>query len=369
MTLITTNLNKALEQHLKDYPNPKRVDIISSYIRKEGLEIVRPIFETLKDQDAIIRIISTFNRKITDVASIQWLAKLDKAEVYIFEPSLVNFHAKSWCLRYEDEALDTVIIGSSNLTGTGVSAAVEWNLLLQRGKHANASKAIDYAALSFIWYINDPDFAGAFIRWDVDAPDYERFKGQVEGHLIKDEELMEEASSEVKERWGKLTAEMEQLRADEKERYLAQRSGYHTPPRRPFDNQVLPSVTPLSGNASVDDTKTLPLPFPSELDTAGEERTHLAQNIKELLESPPRWHLRLESLPDDDQDFVRAKLSKTTIKVEQVPKPANLWLDLSKRVLRAAAKDLVLEDVADVTILNPNKIFQEQKTQVQRPIL
>jgi HKD family nuclease len=216
MTLITTNLNEALERHLRDYPHPQRVDVISSYIRKEGMDVVWPVFKALEEQGAKIRIISTFNRKITDIDSVERLAKLKNTEVYIFEPSQVNFHAKSWSFGYADRDLDTAIIGSSNLTGRGVAAAVEWNVLLQRRKHRDASGAIDHAAQQFDWYLKDPNFRMAFIKWDLNMTDYQGFRAEMHRYLATDQELIQQATPKVRRRWEELNAEVDQLRQAER---------------------------------------------------------------------------------------------------------------------------------------------------------
>ena len=216
MTLITSNLNRTLERHLEINPPPQRVDIISSYIRKEGIDVVWPVFEVLEEKGARIRIISTFNRKITDVESIERPAKLKNTEVYIFEPSRVNFHAKTWFFGYANRDLDTAIIGSSNLTGRGVVAAVEWNVLLQRCKHRDASGAIDYAEAKFSWYLEE--FKAALIKWDLNMPDYQGYRAAVQRHLTTDQELIQQARPEVQARWIELNAELEKLMQAERDK-------------------------------------------------------------------------------------------------------------------------------------------------------
>lgn len=104
-------LSWALKNHLDEYPGPQSVYIISSYIRKEGMDVMWPIFQTLEKQGTTMRIISTFNRKITDIDSVERLAKLKQTEVYSFQPSRVNFHAKSWVFTDEDRDIDTLIVG------------------------------------------------------------------------------------------------------------------------------------------------------------------------------------------------------------------------------------------------------------------
>ncbi len=133
-----------------------------------------PVFEKLEAQGAKIRIITTFDRKITDVESIERLARMQNTQVYVFEPSMVNCHAKSWIFRYANRDLDTAIIGSSNITVNGVAAAIEWNVLLRRYRHRDASGAIDHATQQFRWYLDS--LKQASVIWDVKMNDYERFK-------------------------------------------------------------------------------------------------------------------------------------------------------------------------------------------------
>jgi hypothetical protein len=165
----------------------------------------------MEAQGAKIWIITTFNRKITDVESIERLARMQKTQVYLFEPSMVNCHAKSWIFRYANRDLDTAIIGSSNITGNGVAAAIEWNVLLQRYRHRDASEAIDHATQQFRWYLNNTGFKTAFVLWDVNMEDYERFKMEMQLFVATDEELMQYAAPNIQERWAEPNAELEQI--------------------------------------------------------------------------------------------------------------------------------------------------------------
>lgn len=84
MKLVTSNFHKTLNDQLEKYPGPKRVDIIMSYIKKEGLDTAWPVFEKLVKHKTDVRIITTFQPGITDVESIERLARLDKTTVYVF---------------------------------------------------------------------------------------------------------------------------------------------------------------------------------------------------------------------------------------------------------------------------------------------
>jgi HKD family nuclease len=194
MSLITCNLSEALKEHLENYPSPKRVDVISSYIRQEGLEAVKPVFEKLP-KETKIRVITTFQRQITDVESLDYLAKLPNASVYVFWPMQPTFHAKGWLFLYgEDKAdWDTVIIGSSNITFHGIQNAIDWNVLLRR-KTANpdANSVIDDFSKTFTKYIEEPQYRIALMPWREGHQDFEPLKAKIKKLLLTDEELIKE---------------------------------------------------------------------------------------------------------------------------------------------------------------------------------
>lgn len=94
MTFIESNLNTALIKHLEDFSYPSRVDVISSYITKEGLEAVWYVFDKLAAQHAQVRAFTTLQRGITDIESLERLAGLLNTKVYTFWPQQPNFHSK-----------------------------------------------------------------------------------------------------------------------------------------------------------------------------------------------------------------------------------------------------------------------------------
>lgn len=237
MTLITSNLHEALDKHLTEYPRPTRVDLISSYIREEGLNALKPFFNRLVEQGTHIRILTTLQRKITDVKSLDYLARLPMTSVYVFWPMQPNFHSKGWLflygkdnvdstsntsLEYHPTPQDTVILGSSNITQNGVRVAVDWNVLLRRKTlDSDASSVIDEFRTTFSNYVESQRFRVSFMRWRVDAPDFSQTRTAVQNLLLTDEDLLKKAATEgweemwfkeKKERWEKLKAEQDEIR-------------------------------------------------------------------------------------------------------------------------------------------------------------
>jgi HKD family nuclease len=70
------------------------VDVISSYIKREGLSPILPIFSQLSEQAVPIRVFTTLQRRITDIWSLDTLAGLPHTSVYLFLNDKPNFHAK-----------------------------------------------------------------------------------------------------------------------------------------------------------------------------------------------------------------------------------------------------------------------------------
>ncbi|KAF2208889.1 hypothetical protein CERZMDRAFT_100872 [Cercospora zeae-maydis SCOH1-5] len=87
-----------------------------------------PYFGSSVSEEPKIQIATTFQRGITQIEAIEWLARLPNTEVYIFWNSHINFHAKYSLFLYREHSFDTAILGSSNLTITGVGIGVEVNV-------------------------------------------------------------------------------------------------------------------------------------------------------------------------------------------------------------------------------------------------
>ncbi|KAJ9607678.1 hypothetical protein H2200_007756 [Cladophialophora chaetospira] len=68
---------------------------------------------------------SLFNT--SEPEAIHSLALLPNAEVKIFKPNSPTFHPKAWLFKHEGDANGVVIIGSSNMTASGISREIEWN--------------------------------------------------------------------------------------------------------------------------------------------------------------------------------------------------------------------------------------------------
>lgn len=236
MTLVTSDLREVLMKQLRDYPSPATVDVISSYIRKEGLDGLWPVFETLALGNTKIRVMTTLQRKITDIESLERLARLKNTSVYIFWPEQVKFHAKGWLFMYKKDVYpvwhehDTVIIGSSNITSMGVRVAVEWNLLLRR-QHlprintdigyvpnkpfielSDTDKIIDQFKETFEKYIESPRYNRCLIQYRTDVPEFEDVKKRIEQFLLTDAELVEKKGSPaIQKKWEELQHEQDKI--------------------------------------------------------------------------------------------------------------------------------------------------------------
>ncbi len=219
MALITSNLHEALIKHLDDYPHPTRVDVISSYIRKEGLEAVLTVFEKLaEDGGTKVRIFTTLQREITDIWSLDTLARLKNTSIYTFWPREPKFHAKGWLFLYghdNNHPDDTVIVGSSNLTEKGVRVAVEWNVLLRRklpGLDPDSNRIINDFNTTFSKYVENPLFAGCLFKHEVHESYYDEQRALLEQRLLTDDEVVEKgASLDDQNRWRELKAEQDKI--------------------------------------------------------------------------------------------------------------------------------------------------------------
>ena len=126
----------------------ERVDIICAYINTTALGKLTTLFDALQSYfsqgpnriDECVRIITTFQYGTTEVEAVQALA-LRGFGVKIFVGSDPNFHAKGWLFSRKD-GRHVAIVGSSNLTSSGLTEGVEWNMRVEMDNPGESVKTI-----------------------------------------------------------------------------------------------------------------------------------------------------------------------------------------------------------------------------------
>lgn len=136
-----TALADGVERHLLpfledalDDPRFDRIDVVVSFVRRSGVQLVLAHIRDAIDRGAHLRLLTTDYLGITEHAALEQLFDLaqdypDEAQVRVFRAGAQSFHPKSYIFwSSTDPAAARSFVGSSNLTKSGLSGGVEWNV-------------------------------------------------------------------------------------------------------------------------------------------------------------------------------------------------------------------------------------------------
>lgn len=101
-------------------------DFSVAFITMGGITGLFQKFEELKERQVKGRIITTDYLNFSDPNALKWLLKNTDFEIRMYEKD--SFHTKGYIFHGKD--VDTMIIGSSNLTADALAVNKEWNLKL-----------------------------------------------------------------------------------------------------------------------------------------------------------------------------------------------------------------------------------------------
>ncbi len=201
MALVTNELHRVLKNQLQ-YPGLRSVNIICSYIKKGGVEKLLSFFRELERLNVPVRIITTFQLGISDLEAIKELALLQRTEVYIFSPTRPTFHAKGWLFEYACQDYDTAIVGSANMTDSALTSGIEWNILVRRSEHGNASQVIEDFKETFdsYWDGSKDGFETSLIEFNPKSEDFKSVLAMIQRDLPVDDALMARAPQHMQAR-------------------------------------------------------------------------------------------------------------------------------------------------------------------------
>jgi HKD family nuclease len=144
MTTVQT-VDNALQQLLttaKNFPGAS-LDICSGYISTNGISSLRTMFETARSVRAVVGLNST-NR-----LNAYRMLRSFGAQVYIYvAPPRTIFHPKIYFGTLETQVW--ALIGSSNLTESGMATNVEHNLFITGQRHTEPFSSLEARIESFI---------------------------------------------------------------------------------------------------------------------------------------------------------------------------------------------------------------------------
>jgi len=125
-------LEAGLERLLRD-PRFDRADFAVSFIMRSGLLRIDGLLEDALDRGTQVRILTTSYLKITEHAALARLVDLmvdshGRLQVKVFEDEATSFHPKAYLFWSSRGEVAAGIVGSSNLSRSGLSDGIEWNL-------------------------------------------------------------------------------------------------------------------------------------------------------------------------------------------------------------------------------------------------
>jgi superfamily II DNA or RNA helicase/HKD family nuclease len=105
-----------------------RVDVLVSFIKWRGLQLLKPAFETLARLGRSVRVLTTTYMGASEAQALDWLARLSNVQVKVsFDHRRTRLHAKAWLFR-RTTGFSTAYIGSANVSASALDTGLEWTL-------------------------------------------------------------------------------------------------------------------------------------------------------------------------------------------------------------------------------------------------
>ena len=103
------------------------VDMVVSFIKTSGVQLIENELRSIRQRNVPIRIITGTYLGITEPSALYRLKTIlgDLGEIYLFSDHGISFHPKAYF--FENSNGRSVFVGSSNLSRSALSDAVEWN--------------------------------------------------------------------------------------------------------------------------------------------------------------------------------------------------------------------------------------------------
>ena len=111
-----------------------QIDLLVSFVMRSGIDIVKGRLDDALARGAHIRLLTTDYLQVTDASALGFfLDRLDtggpgKLEARVFSDPSTSFHPKAYIFSSSSSGSGVAFVGSSNLSYSGISTGVEWNV-------------------------------------------------------------------------------------------------------------------------------------------------------------------------------------------------------------------------------------------------
>ncbi|WP_017755042.1 DEAD/DEAH box helicase family protein [Calidifontibacillus oryziterrae] len=125
--LVTENI---IEKIVDGIEHASTIYILTAFIMKSGVELLKPYLEQAAKRGADIKICTGDYLYITQPDGLKELIEIhDEIEVRMWKSNGVSFHPKAYIFQNDQDG--TFIVGSSNLSRSALTTGVEWNLAMK----------------------------------------------------------------------------------------------------------------------------------------------------------------------------------------------------------------------------------------------
>ncbi len=111
-----------------------RIDLLVSFVMRSGIDIVKGRLDDALARGAHVRLLTTDYLQVTDSSALGFfLDRLDsdgpgRLEARVFSDPSTSFHPKAYIFSSSESGSGVAFVGSSNLSYSGISTGVEWNI-------------------------------------------------------------------------------------------------------------------------------------------------------------------------------------------------------------------------------------------------
>ncbi|MCC5952689.1 MAG: HIT domain-containing protein, partial [Acidimicrobiia bacterium] len=115
-------------------PDLDRIDLIVSFVMRSGVSLLARHLDEALDRGARVRLLTTDYLHITDTSALGFFLdrvgvdEVGNLEVRVFSDPSTSFHPKAYIFSSSATGDGVAFVGSSNLSRSGITSGVEWNI-------------------------------------------------------------------------------------------------------------------------------------------------------------------------------------------------------------------------------------------------